>query len=113
MSEVKRIDIADFREQGFLQEANRQFFHPLGLALEIVTDDETGEAVRLGGIWDYRDDPEGILYGKGEIDPGKASSVATEAERHRIPREAIFGEGQTVQGVTPQPRRPSPMQESV
>jgi hypothetical protein len=100
MSDIKRMDIADFREQGFLQEANRQFFHPLGLALEVVTDAETSEPVRLGGIWDYRDDPEGILFG-GEIavDPGKVASVAAEAERHRIPREAILGDGQTIQGV--------------
>ncbi len=98
MSEVKRIDIADFREQGFLQEANRQFFHPLGLALEVVVEEDGTE--RLGGVWDYRDDPEGVLFG-GEIavDPGKVASVAAEAERHRIPREAILGEGQTIQGV--------------
>lgn len=98
MTEVKRIDIADFREQGFLQEANRQFFHPHGLALEIVIEEDGTEC--LGGIWDYRDDPEGILFG-GEIavDPGKVASVAAEAERHRVPREAILGEGKTVQGV--------------
>lgn len=97
MSEIKRIDIADFREQGFLQEANRQFFHPLGLAVEIVVEKDGTE--RLGGVWDYRDDPEGILYGEGDVDAGKVASVAAEAERHRIPREAILGEGQTVQGV--------------
>lgn len=56
-----RMDIAEFRERGFLQEVNRQFFHPLGLALEVIIDEETGDEC-LGGIWDYRDDPEGILY---------------------------------------------------
>ena len=61
-TEVKRMDIKDFRKFGFLQEANRLFFHPIGLALEVIVDDETEEE-RLGGIWDYRDDPEGILYG--------------------------------------------------
>jgi hypothetical protein len=109
MSEVKRIDIADFREQGFLQEANRLFFHPLGLALEVTVEDDGIE--HLSGIWDYRDDPEGILYGDGEVDVGKVSSVAAEAERHRVPREAILGEGQTVQGA--QPRHPSPMQRGI
>ena len=98
VGKINRIDIAGFREQGFLQEANRQFFHPLGLALEVITNDETGEVERLGGIWDYRDDPEGILYGEGEIDAGKVTSVAAEVERHRLPREAILGDGQTVQG---------------
>lgn len=60
MSDVKRMDIKEFREKGFLQEANRQFFHPLGLALEIVIDDDGNES--LGGVWDYRDDPEGMSY---------------------------------------------------
>lgn len=39
---IKRIDIKEFREEGFLQEVNRQFFHPLGLALEVLIDDEEG-----------------------------------------------------------------------
>lgn len=60
MSEIKRIDIKEFREKGYLQEVNRQFLHPLGLALEIIKDDDGNE--RLGGVWDYRDDDEGIYY---------------------------------------------------
>ena len=38
MEKIKRIDIKKFAEMGFLQEANRKFFHPLGLALEIIVD---------------------------------------------------------------------------
>jgi len=57
---IKRIDIKEFREAGYLQEANRQFFHPLGLALEVVISDDGTE--KIGGIWDYRDDPEGIVF---------------------------------------------------
>jgi len=60
MEDVKRIDIKEFREKGFLQEANRHFFHPLGLALEIIIEDDGSE--KLGGIWDYRDDPEGMFF---------------------------------------------------
>lgn len=30
------MGVKEFREEGYLQEANRQFFHPLGLALEII-----------------------------------------------------------------------------
>lgn len=67
---IKRIDIKEFREIGYLQELNRRFLHPLGLALEIVIDSETGEE-RLGGIWDYRDDPEGMLF--DEVDEVKAA----------------------------------------
>jgi hypothetical protein len=58
--EIKRIDIKEFREFGFLQELNRQFLHPMGLALEVVKDDDGTE--KLGGIWDYRDDPDGIIF---------------------------------------------------
>jgi len=59
---IKLIDIKEFREKGYLQELNRQFLHPLGLALEVIVNDETGEET-LGGIWDYREDLEGIHYG--------------------------------------------------
>ena len=60
MSDIKRIDIKEFREQGYLQEANRRFFHPLGLALEVVVDDGRNE--KLGGVWDYREDDQGVYY---------------------------------------------------
>ena len=36
---IKHMDIKEFREQGFLQEANRLYFHPLGLALEVRIND--------------------------------------------------------------------------
>lgn len=59
---IKKMDIKEFRELGLLAEVNRIFFHPLGLALEVIVDDDGTE--KLGGIWDYRDDPEGMLYSK-------------------------------------------------
>jgi hypothetical protein len=31
-----KINIKEFREKGYLQEANRRFFHPLGLALSVA-----------------------------------------------------------------------------
>lgn len=58
--DVKRINIKEFREKGYLQELNRRFLHPLGLALEIQQDEEGNEV--LGGIWDSRNDEEGIYY---------------------------------------------------
>jgi len=63
MSDVKRMDIKEFRQIGLIAELNRSFLHPLGMALEVIIDDETGEE-KLGGIWDYRDDPEGMLFSK-------------------------------------------------
>ena len=73
--EIKKMDIKEFREEGFLQEINRLFLHPLGLALEVQIDDEGNET--LGGIWDYRDDPEGILFEDGTINPVKAMKFQT------------------------------------
>lgn len=62
MSKIKRIDIKEFHEMGLVAELNRAFLHPLGLALEVVVEDDGTE--KLGGIWDYRDDPEGMLFSK-------------------------------------------------
>ena len=61
MNKVKKMDIKEFQEKGFLQEVNRLFFHPLGLALEVSIDDFGNYS--LGGVWDYREDPDGIIYG--------------------------------------------------
>ena len=61
MSEqIKKMNIKEFREKGYLQELNRQFLHPLGLALEILIEEDGSE--KLGGIWDYREDEEGVYY---------------------------------------------------
>jgi len=55
------MTVAEFRELGYLQEVNRRFLHPLGLALSVAVDSETGEE-SFGGIWDCRDDPEGLIF---------------------------------------------------
>lgn len=92
--------IKDFREAGYLQEANRRFFHPLGLALEVVVDPDGGE--RLGGIWDYRDDPEGV--GFGQVQPEmveRARRVDAEWQAKAAVRAALYGA--VVQPVDPDP----------
>ena len=89
MSEIKRIDIKEFREMGLLAELNRTFLHPLGLALEVVIDDETNEE-KLGGIWDYRDDPEGMLYSKECFKSDKFKSAQKFiAEKHKQRQEVL------------------------
>lgn len=89
MSDVKRINIKEFREVGYLQELNRRFLHPLGLALEVVVDDDGSE--RLGGIWDYRDDPEGIVYGEGMIESAKVERIRDLEAKHHATRLAAVG----------------------
>lgn len=71
---IKRIPIKEFRQLGFIQEINRRLLHPCGLALEVIIDLETGEE-KLGGVWDYRDDPEGMLFAEGVLSREKFKSV--------------------------------------
>lgn len=74
MSEIKRMDIAEFVDEGYLQELNRRFLHPLGLALEVVVDEDK-RPTHFGGVWDFRDDPEGMVYGPDTIDVKKVQRV--------------------------------------
>ncbi len=85
---IKYIDPKEFRELGFLQEANRLFFHPLGLAMEVVVHEDGTE--EFGGVWDYRDDPEGMIFGD-KPDAGKAAAVAAEKRRRRSCRVGLMG----------------------
>lgn len=128
---IKYLDLREFLDGGFLQEANRQFFHPLGLALEIrghqscaTCGDETFKSdagnlyhvqhsaklkhydhqvveevftpTALSGIWDYREDPEGMVFG-GDYDlskpehRAKAMNVSEEFERHAETRRHLWG----------------------
>lgn len=82
--ETNRIDIAEFRDKGFLQEVNRQFFHPLGLALEVMIDIKG--VTKLGGIWDYRDDPEGLFFGDEMLEEEKINYVEDLKNSKRVPR---------------------------
>jgi hypothetical protein len=87
---TKYMDITEFREKGYLQEVNRLFFHPLGLALEITSSDE-GEDFEefISGVWDYRDDPEGIVF--DPVDPEKVKSIEREVDKRRLDRESRLG----------------------
>lgn len=73
MSEIKRIENAAgfLRDNGLLFEINRMILHPLGLALEIQ-ENEPGEFSFTNRLWDYRDDPEGILYANQTFNEGEA-----------------------------------------
>jgi len=73
---MKYLDIEEFRERGYLQEVNRRFFHPLGLALE-MTPATADEPARLSGVWDYRDDPEGVYFADG-VSAAKADAIDQE-----------------------------------
>lgn len=93
---VTRMDIKEFREKGYLQEANRQFFHPLGLALEIMIENDGSE--KLGGIWDYRNDPEGLYFNLEDSDDERiktfnerANHIQQEMEGKKLTRKESLG----------------------
>lgn len=72
MSEkIKYMDIKEFMDSGMLFEINRQILHPLGMALEATGKDGEDGEWRLSGVWDYRDDPEGILFDQETLQNGK------------------------------------------
>lgn len=88
MTEIKRMDIAEFRQEGYLQEVNRLFFHPLGLALEVKIGKD-GES--LGGLWDYRDDPEGVIYGEGVLESAKTERIQQLTTERMTARTSALG----------------------
>lgn len=88
-NEIKRMDIKEFREMGLLAEVNRVFFHPLGLALEVAIDDNGVE--KLGGIWDYRDDPEGMLYSKDNFPTEKIKKAQEFIKQKHEQRMKVLG----------------------
>lgn len=86
---IKKLDIKEFREMGLLAELNRTFFHPLGLALEALVEDDGTE--KLGGIWDYRDDPEGMLYSKENFPTEKCRNALKFINEKHEQREKTLG----------------------
>lgn len=83
-----RIDARELVQEGYVQEVNRRFFHPLGLAL----------AVRLNGdneayayVLDYRDDPEGVRFDDSLDLEAKAGHINEIWLRRVGPRLAELG----------------------
>ena len=53
---MKKINAKEFMDLGLLQEVNRRLLHPMGLALEVIEDQDG--SCQFGDVWDYREDPE-------------------------------------------------------
>jgi hypothetical protein len=80
------LSIRDFVSLGYLQELNRQFLHPLGLALEV--EEIAGGKYAISGVQDFRGDPEGMMFSKfDEESIKKAAYVQKEWENRIVPRE--------------------------
>lgn len=101
MPDRQYLDPQEFIDAGYLQEANRLFFHPLGLALEWVPGDTflwrdsedrlAEERVMQCRVWDERDDPEGIRFAEPLPDHVKADAVARQHVERRQAREDALG----------------------
>jgi hypothetical protein len=86
---VKFIDVKEFRELGYLQELNRKFLHPHGLALCIQVESDGAE--RLLGVVDYREDLEGMYFEENTLEASKTLRVKELEDARRGPREAALG----------------------
>ena len=95
---AKWMDIREFQKSGLLQEVNRLFFHPRGLALTVRYNGgpNTPESEKInwtiGGIVDYRGDGEGVYFGElTEEDVARGRSLQSELEARSASREAALG----------------------
>jgi len=87
---IKRMTVKEFRRLGFLQELNRQFLHPLGLALEVIVNEDGSES--LGEVWDYRSDEEGIRFAEfSESDISRGELIEEMQRSKAMKRESLLG----------------------
>jgi len=87
MTPIPMMPLQQFIDDGYLQEANRRFLHPLGLALAIDADEGTVD------IWNAQDDPEGWVFADLSDDDSarKAESVRVIAEDFARTRRSCLG----------------------
>lgn len=86
----KKLDIQEFRELGYLQEVNRRFFHPLGLAIAISYD-ENYSSYELSGIYDNREDLEGFIFDNAQLKLEKQEFIDNEFKKRANKRIEMFG----------------------
>lgn len=79
------LPVDEFRDLGLLHEVNRLVLHPLGLA--IYTDPASNSL----GVFDMRDDPEGVYFHDETISPDKAEAVANLIEERGPARIEALG----------------------
>lgn len=58
---MKYIDLREFKDLGYLQEVNRRFFHPLGLAMAVSCKNGEDKVV-FTGIVDSRGEEDGFIF---------------------------------------------------
>jgi len=91
---LKFMTAEEFQRLGFLQEVNRRFFHPYGIALGITKFPDGTMAI--GPIFDDREDPEGIRFSDDQIDDEfvlRAIALGEEWDRRILTRHLKLGYG--------------------
>ena len=83
---MKYVELTELLDSGILQEANRKFFHPIGMALGVHS--ELGKLDRIV-LLDCREDPEGIVF--TEIDMDKFRKFTEMCEPAHSERMSRFG----------------------
>lgn len=83
------IPAKDLRSLGILQEVNRQWFHPLGLELQVGFDAEGKEW--LHGVVDFRDDGVEPQFPDGLINQKRSKWVQDEQDRRAKQRLERLG----------------------
>lgn len=86
VKDIRYMSIDELARLGILQAINLEILHPLGLALERRID-ENGVS-NLGGVQDWRDDPEGMTYEKVDMDK-RETYLAFAASRHAARQERL------------------------
>lgn len=88
---VTYLPPGDLTDLGLLQEVNRLFFHPRGLALEVQLTDAVDDPFLVVGVWDDRADAV-TGFAPGTASPDKARSVY--AMERNLPQQIDgWGEG--------------------
>jgi hypothetical protein len=89
---MKYLSTTDLRDGGYLQEVNRRFFHPLGLALEATLGPKaliTSGDLCVFTVQDHRADPEGVIF--GDVDPAHVVRIDAEWKQREPVRETALG----------------------
>ena len=96
-ADLPLLDPKEFLDEGYLLEVNRRVLHPLGLAMAVNVNEETGQ-VTIHGIYDNREDPEGWYIGVGLGDEdydadieAKVRNIRRKEESRHVPRLAALG----------------------
>lgn len=93
--DLNTMSLDEFVQSGYLQEVNRKFFHPMGIALSVIQNAD-GKVEGFGPIWDYRNEPTGIRFAVIDEDM-KIKAHNIEAQRKKSAKERFQQLGYIIQ----------------